>query len=157
MTLLAYLAAIEARVEAATKGPWSWGYIGEKSNGYVVGLSCKEDGTPLAGLVEEREDMVDQILYQGQIGEHEAATCNYADPAFIAHARTDLPRLVQGLRLCLETIEAIAEASASSQAGLYCTRTLAALDALGEEGEGNYSDPEVTLGEDENTDEDWRP
>ncbi len=31
------------------------------------------------------------------IGDDEASTCNYADPAFIAHAREDIPRLLAAL------------------------------------------------------------
>src|SRR5207253_1640437 len=66
-----------------TPGPWAWGYIGEKSNGYIVGLACKQDGTMLSGYVDA-DDIVETLIYKGVIGEHEAATCNYADARLIA-------------------------------------------------------------------------
>lgn len=34
------LEAIQARVEAATPGPWAWESVGEKSNDFIVGIAC---------------------------------------------------------------------------------------------------------------------
>lgn len=68
-----------------TPGPWAWGYISDKNNGYVVGVACDLDGKTVSGCVD-RDDITDQLLYKSVIGEHEAATCNYADARLIAAA-----------------------------------------------------------------------
>ncbi len=90
--------AIAERAEAATEGPWSWSHIGEKVNGYVVGFAMSEDEQVLEGCLETYDDMVDEIVRLSprshEIGDHEASTCNYGDPSFIAAARTDIPALL---------------------------------------------------------------
>lgn len=101
------LDAVRAAVEKMTPGPWSWGHIGEKTNGYVVGIACKEDGTPLAGLVEEVDDRVDTILYRGFVGEHEAATVNYADPEGIVALRNAAPALLDALAAARALVDAV--------------------------------------------------
>lgn len=88
------LEAIRKREQAATEGPWSWDSQGDKVNEYVVGIACKPDGTLLEGRIDDSLDMVDEVIYKHCVGEHEAATCNYGDPDFIAHARADIPYLL---------------------------------------------------------------
>jgi hypothetical protein len=58
---------------------------------------------------------------------------------FIAHARTDLPLLVQALTRAVEALEAIAEAEAATSRPVYVSHVadvLAALDRLAEEEKG---------------------
>lgn len=86
---------IRNRCDRATEGPWAWDNPYEKVNGYVVGVAVTLDGKPLEGKIDDPDDMVDDIIeYQAYVGDHEAATCNYNDPAFISHARTDIPKLL---------------------------------------------------------------
>jgi len=93
------LQEIKERCNKATEGPWAWGQIGEKINGYVVGIAIHEDETFHSGYLDENKidedgDFVEDVLRFSYIGEHEASTCNYGDPDFISHARTDEPKLV---------------------------------------------------------------
>jgi hypothetical protein len=94
--------------EKATEGPWAWEAIGEMVNGYVLGLACDENGELVEGYIEDDPDAItDPIIRRSMIGEHEAATCNYGDPEFIAAARTALPALldeVERLRSLLAAI-----------------------------------------------------
>lgn len=41
------LAEIEARVNAATEGPWCWQATGEKDNSWAVGSAQWPDGSPV--------------------------------------------------------------------------------------------------------------
>ena len=87
---------VKERADKATCGPWAWDSPFEKVNGYVIGVACDLEGNDIKGRVEDPDDMVDEVLeYQTYIGEHEALTCNYADPEFISHARTDVPSLCE--------------------------------------------------------------
>jgi len=89
---------IKKRCDRATEGPWAWNSPYEKSNGYVVGVAVNLANEFLEGKVDDPDDMVDNILeyheYQTYIGDHEASTCNYNDPAFISHSRSDVPKLL---------------------------------------------------------------
>lgn len=66
---------IKARAEAATPGPWS--YYKTISGDYLIELPA-DDGAPLAHI----------HLHQGKDEQGRNA-------AFIAHARTDIPLLIQ--------------------------------------------------------------
>jgi hypothetical protein len=93
-------------LDAATERPWSWEQIGEKVNGYVIGVAFTEDGEPIAGRVQEPDFVVDGIL----VGEHEAATCNYDDPGLIVTAVNALPGLLAALDLAERAlIEVVAD------------------------------------------------
>ena len=104
---------LRALLAEMTPGPWAWSYIGEKVNGYVIGGACDVDGKPLTGCVDEA-DLPDQVLYKSSVGEHEAATCNYADPAaivtFVNHAAALLD--------VVEAARAWCEASNSGSVGV---------------------------------------
>jgi len=93
------LKAIEERAEKATEGPWAWTHIGEKCNGYIVGTIWDKDDKQIEGHVPDEDFYEDEVvLRSADMGEHEAATCNYNDPAFIAHSRTDIPKLLAEVR-----------------------------------------------------------
>lgn len=94
------LKEIEARANAATEGPWCWTYFGSKDNGYIVGKAW-QDGIECVGHIENDDDFEEPIV----LGEHEAATCNYGNPEFIAHSRTDIPDLCAALRAARERIK----------------------------------------------------
>jgi hypothetical protein len=90
---------IRAMLDVATPGPWSWDFIGEKTNGYVIGIACDEEGNQLSGHLEDHrsEDdpmMLDDLVYHQSIGEYEASTCNYKDPELIAAAPTIIAELL---------------------------------------------------------------
>ncbi len=111
------LAAMRKRCEAATDGPWAWLSYGEKCYAYAVVTATQDerhhyeqvggllvsDGSSEFGMTDERgrEVMVDENICESERQEGRA-NCQ-----FIAHARTDLPRLiaeVERLRTALETI-----------------------------------------------------
>lgn len=89
------LDAIEARVNAATEGPWD-------APARLLGLPC----TTVFG--KERR----HVLYH--TGGHE-------DASFIAHAREDVPALVTAVR---ERDEILSKISAAVAAGTYSNREL---------------------------------
>lgn len=105
---------IRDRCDRATEGPWAWNSPYEKSNGYVVGIAVNLANEFLEGKVDDPDDMVDNILeyheYQAYIGEHEASTCNYNDPAFISHARADVPKLLDWITKLESQLKAAREA-----------------------------------------------
>ena len=80
-----------------TEGPWSWAYIGEKTNGYVIGVACDLNGKQLSGLIHDRDDMVDELLYKYCVGEHETSTVNYDDAKLICAAPDLLAALQKAL------------------------------------------------------------
>jgi len=91
------LAAIAARAEAATAGPWCVeGWRGDGVERIVAILA--PDDTPLATME----------------GPHTAAATQ-RDAAFIAHARTDVPRLLAELAR-LRAVEAAAAAYVAARA-----------------------------------------
>lgn len=85
-------------------GPLSWAPIGEKVNGFVIGWACTPDDTPVQGRIEDRDDIVDDLVYKGELGEHEAATCNYADPDILCWLWNHAPALVAEVRRLREVV-----------------------------------------------------
>ena len=69
-----------------TEGPWAWMRIGEKINGYVVGVACDRNGKQLSGYIDDQLDMVDGVIYKSDVGDREGATVNYADAELISAA-----------------------------------------------------------------------
>ena len=84
--MIPWLAEIAARVERATKGPWK---------------VCPDENAP--------EGM--PLVCLGPPGEHGGPVCSQPlteeDAVFIAHARTDIPRLVEAVALLEAALEAI--------------------------------------------------
>jgi hypothetical protein len=78
------LAAIRARAEAATEGPW-WG----------GGSNRRRDAVGLVGRLSDR-GTGNAIAVLNGVGMDRVA-----DAQFIAHARTDVPKLVEALEAVL--------------------------------------------------------
>ena len=107
MTLTDYLDSVAQRAEAATKGPWvsmrdGNQYVNTRylPTAQVVGASRVD------GIVRPWNPHA-LIAFGFKPQEYETARFHDADADFIAHARTDLPRLVQMLRLAVGTLGAI--------------------------------------------------
>jgi hypothetical protein len=81
------LSAIEAREKDATPGPWvhDVNELVDEPNVYAHYV-CDKHGDPIAESMKSMNDFSD-------------------DYEFIAHARTDVPRLVKALRKAVATIE----------------------------------------------------
>ena len=99
---------IKKRVEGVTEGPWAWEQYGEKVNCYHIGTAADKDGNPVEGHVEtERYDLdsdtfIEDILWEDDIGYKEGAVVNYNDADFIAHARMDIPFLIEFIKQLLK-------------------------------------------------------
>jgi hypothetical protein len=92
------LDAVQARVDAATEGPWAWEQTGDKDNSWAVGCVMDEDEQPLSGRLETGQGIVVEGVCEGI--DH-----NPADAEFIAHARTDVPALIAELRVARDLVE----------------------------------------------------
>ena len=104
------LDAIRERCEAATPGPWGALACGEKDNSWAIGTWAWPDGAPAGpGFFDEEE--TDRWLAAGEptdlaethaeiidrICEAPDAIASLADAEFIAHARTDVPALLDAI------------------------------------------------------------
>ncbi len=78
----------------ATPGPWAWDQRGEKINEWGLGVALAQDESPIAGHFDD-----ENAQYVEYVCGHEAATCNYSDPALITMLRNNLDVIVQALRL----------------------------------------------------------
>lgn len=108
------LAAMRARCDAATKGPWCWENCGEKSNDYIVGIAIdNKTEKPISGEVppdefnESTGMFIETVIRKSALG-GELMTAE--DAAFIAHARTDLPLLLDAVTALREEREKLVEA-----------------------------------------------
>ena len=81
---------IEARANAATEGPWEW--EGEAKGEWEIGANS---------LVPSRRPD-DPVLYGYGYDASGIEVKNPADAEFIAHARTDVPKMAAALRAVLE-------------------------------------------------------
>jgi len=90
MTLADELEALWAQ---ATPGPWAWDQRGEKVNEWALGTAFDENEQPLAGRFDD-----ENAIYDEYVCSHEAATCNYKDPALICSLRNNLPTIIAALR-----------------------------------------------------------
>lgn len=89
-----------------TSGPWAWCFIGDKTNGYIVGTFFDKNNKQLSGQLTDDDiwldegaspgDYCDELLIESNeiVGDHEVATCNYANAHLIAAA----PDLLKALR-----------------------------------------------------------
>ena len=124
----AYLAAVEARAKAATPAPWS----------VVI------DALNLYGKREVHGPSVEIIGFTNSYEQGAPSSERViADLGLIAHARTDLLRLVQMLRRCVEAMDQARRESASEPKSAYAraatiilNAALADLAALCEGGKG---------------------
>jgi len=87
----------KGRATAAIAGPWAWEPTGEKSNDWCMGTvfpphagRIPDDYHPETGTYADKPEVVDFIAWGGD-------NSALADPDFIAHARTDVPTLADGV------------------------------------------------------------
>ena len=102
---------IEARANAATEGPWEW--EGEAKGEWEEGANS---------LVPSRRPD-DPVLYGYGYDASGIEVSNDADAEFIAHARTDVPALVEALRAVLNLhfkAQPIPAAFGTQEGGDYC-------------------------------------
>lgn len=85
---------LEALGKNATEGPWAWDQRGEKVNEWGLGIAMKADEQPYIGHFRD-----DDAVYVEYVCSHEAATCNYEDPALICALRNNLPEIIAALRV----------------------------------------------------------
>jgi hypothetical protein len=90
---LALADELEALHAKATAGPWAWDQRGEKINEWGLGIAMKADEQPYVGHFKDED-----ALYVEYVCSHEAATCNYSDPALICAVRNNLPTIIAALR-----------------------------------------------------------
>ena len=91
----AALAEIEARVNAATEGPWRVDNVGVYRQPVV---------STEAAMGPERPYF--RIAYFGTSGNRDISGHHFDDASFIASARTDVPRLVAALRYAVWKVDA---------------------------------------------------
>lgn len=106
------LAAIRARADAATRGPWEWQ---SAWNGQFFWLSGAEDRSVLAAVLDDGSAG----------GEYEQTIApDSADGLFVAHARADVPRLLAEIdRLRRENATLQATFSPGAGAPVLCAPT----------------------------------
>ena len=103
-----YLQEIKERCLQATPPPWHYFPCGEKSNDCLLGVAIDENGSyPPPGKVNlhpYNEDTNEYEMYKYDMETIAAAENNadYADFAFMAHARTDIENLVKEYEFLLE-------------------------------------------------------
>lgn len=104
------LSAIRRRVDAASPAPWAYESVSEKANDYIVGIACPVDekgnpGAQVSGNLKDHPHFFNTET--GEFGEwhceevarldeagHTTEAAPVHDAAFIAHAREDLPFLL---------------------------------------------------------------
>lgn len=99
------LEAIRRRVEAAVPGPWTWSWLDAPPSqiddvpGWHVRLSMGLDGEhlrvlwPVGSVMEEWEEP--SLVPSHQSGLIDAVAVPQANADFIAHARQDIPELLE--------------------------------------------------------------
>lgn len=89
---LARLREIQERCNKATEGPWAYEAVSDKSNEWCLGVVVGNDDKPLSGRVEQGQGIIDHAIVREAMG--------LEDAAFIAHAREDIPYLLQRVAEC---------------------------------------------------------
>jgi hypothetical protein len=90
----------------ATKGPWAWESVGEKSSEFAIGIAYDKNNKPLSGEIpsgydEENDAFFDtEILRSLCVGINETGSANYSDA-----------RLICALRNHAEALLAVCEAA----------------------------------------------
>lgn len=93
------LAEIQARANAATDGPWETGW--DHQQFYVAPVSARGD---------EYERIMAMTFIINPGNSQDQSECATEDAVFIAHARTDVPRLVGALQAVLDVCDGLEEA-----------------------------------------------
>ena len=88
MTAADRLAQIKARADAATEGPWAYGGKNRITTPVIDVDEADWGGEGLSGYAIHAQQ--------------DTGAWRYADAAFMAHARTDVPALVAALRAVLD-------------------------------------------------------
>lgn len=96
---------IEARAEAATKGPWCWRNTSEP---YLMGAASRVvmafRRMGMSGAQPQFRDRSRILVDGGRANLH-----GFPDAAFIEHARDDVPWLVEQVRIRDEALRAVLE------------------------------------------------
>lgn len=122
------VAAIRARVEAATPGPWTWEPVGEMDNGWCLGVVWDADDQPLTGrILPGSGEVIDSVC-------ENVGASHFHDAEFIAYARTDVPALLAELD---RLTTALAAERARVAAGLALAEAWAREAAAGRTGNGH--------------------
>ena len=106
-----YLKQIKERCLQATPPPWHYFPCGEKSNDCLLGQAMDEKGScPPPGIVNlhpYNENTCEYEMYKYDMNTIAIKEDNadYADFAFIAHARTDIENLVKEYEFQTKKIE----------------------------------------------------
>lgn len=101
------LAAIKARAEAATEGPWEWGEPSDEN-----WPSMDQNLWTAAETNGDREGVVTSWGYDA-----DGINASDADRAFIAHARQDIPNLLTEVERLLAVIDRVREVHAEGEFG----------------------------------------
>lgn len=150
----ARLNEIRARVDAATSGPWEWREDREFRGGFALGPQWPErisagdlEAPDLGRWVATCDSVVIPIPPEENDGETEGRVDTIAidrvDAAFIAHARTDVPDLLDALAAAHARIVALERVGTTLNDGLVhrsvtrqldpccldCIEMIAAIDA----------------------------
>lgn len=97
------LAAIEARANAATEGPWEW------ANEEDASRMCLEAPYKLSDGSLIRHDIISTVLNSGGYDSYDAELeIEPQDAEFIAHSRQDIPALIAEVRRLRELIMLVA-------------------------------------------------
>ena len=75
----------------ASEAPWCWQATGEKSNEWVLGQGCNENGRRHTGQIFDSDDLVDPVM-------HGEGSGNLVDPALIVALRNLAPALLAAAR-----------------------------------------------------------
>jgi hypothetical protein len=106
------IAEIRDRAEKATAGPWCWEQVGEKENGFIIGMAIDSDGNPASGLIEtsryddDADVFVDCYFEHVQVCES-GHSCVYSNADFVAHSREDIPFLLAEVEKLRKELEGV--------------------------------------------------
>lgn len=99
-----YLPVLKARIEAATAGPWVCDDDGSLKtvSGRLAVFGWKREFQTRHAIDERLGEIFGEVISGGATGRHEEGRANRA---FIASARTDLPRCVKVIEALCDVLE----------------------------------------------------
>ncbi len=107
------LAAIEARADAATPGPWGY----ERSDGSLWKITYEDEDED-----DDGEFVAQDEVFSAQIGDLQPSDLTWEmthrNGEFVAHARADVPALLAEVRLLRRVVQDQQEESALYDAGV---------------------------------------